>query len=463
MAAHEYTYEVIKTLAKERRQRITDLIVLAPQNDPFYCGQPAQQAAAEWFAALWRRFGYRTGVHLRRVHYQLVSQGDSTLPDGRPYENTDECWKDLGAAGAAARYLGLVDPEAFEDHRNPDPHVFVSGRPWYEEPSFTIDEPEWTLPSVDIELDIDLDLPRPSVMGYGYDVRHQPYQLELWVEKSTMDDVLLPLGRELGINVVTSLGYQSITSVVTLLRRVAGSDRPARVFYISDFDPAGDGMPFQVARQIEYWLRNYAPEADIALQPLALTRAQVQEYKLPRIPVKDTDRRKTSFEDRYGEGAVELDALEALHPGVLATIVRQAVAPYRDMRLASRLANAEAAARAEVVAAWDAAVTPYTAELADIEAAMRDLVAGYENRLWTVGEELQAELTPYTQRLEQLRQAISAAAADLEVELPARPEPRTARANEEGWLYRSSRDYLAQIAVYKARRNGHRQEEESDA
>ena len=463
MAAREYTYEVIKALAKERRQRITDLIVLAPQNDPFYCGQPAQQAAAEWFAALWRRFGYRTGVHLRRVHYQLVSQGDGTLPDGRPYENTDECWKDLGAAGAAARYLGLVDPEAFEDHRNPDPHVFISGRPWHEEPSFTIGEPDWTLPSVDIELDIDLDLPQPSVMGYGYDSRHQPYQLELWVEKSTMDDVLLPLGSELGINVVTSLGYQSITSVVTLLRRVAGSDRPARVFYISDFDPAGDGMPFQVARQIEYWLHSYAPEADIALQPLALTRAQVQEYKLPRIPVKDTDRRKTSFEDRYGEGAVELDALEALHPGVLATIVRQAVAPYRDMRLASRLANAEATARAEVTAAWEDAVAPYTAELADIEVAMRDLVAGYENRLWAVGEELQAELAPYTQRLEQLRQAISGAAADLEVELPARPEPRTARAGEEDWLYRSSRTYLEQIAVYKARRNGHRQEEESDA
>jgi len=46
------------------------------------------------------------------------------------------------------------------------------------------------------------------------------------------------------------------------------------------------------------------------------------------------------------------------------------------------------------------------------------------------------------------------------VELPDRPEPRTATADEEGWLYRSSRDYLAQIAVYKARRNGHHEEED---
>lgn len=463
MTPRAYSYEVIKTLAKERRQSIKSLIVLAPQNDPFYCGQPAQQAAAEWFAALWRRFGYRTGVHLRRVHYQLVSQHAATLPDGSTYANTEECWKALGAAGCAARYLGLVDPEAFEDHRNPDPHVFVSGRPWEEEPSFTIGEPDWTLPSVDIDLSVDLDLPRPSVSGYAYDLRHQPYQLELWVEKSTMDDVLLPLGRELGINVVTSLGFQSITSVITLLRRIAGGDRPARIFYISDFDPAGDGMPFQVARQIEFWLHDYAPEADIALQPLALTRSQVQEFQLPRIPVKDTDRRKAHFEDRYGEGAVELDALEALHPGELAAIVRRAVAPYRDTSLANRLERAGRAAQTAATAAWDDAVAPYTDELTAIEEEVRDLVASYESRLWTVGEELRGELAPYRGRLEELRQAISAATADLEVELPARPEPRTARADEEGWLYRSSRDYLEQIAVYKARRNGHRQEEENDA
>jgi hypothetical protein len=48
------------------------------------------------------------------------------------------------------------------------------------------------------------------------------------------------------------------------------------------------------------------------LTPLALTLAQVQQYRLPRIPIKESDRRKPGFEDTYGEGAVELDALEAL-------------------------------------------------------------------------------------------------------------------------------------------------------
>jgi len=34
-----------------------------------------------------------------------------------------------------------------------------------------------------------------------------------------MDDVLLPLGEELGVNIVTSLGFQSITAVISLLQR----------------------------------------------------------------------------------------------------------------------------------------------------------------------------------------------------------------------------------------------------
>ncbi len=43
-------YEQIKLLAKSTGQRVTDLIALAPQNDPFYTGTPSDWALAEWFA-----------------------------------------------------------------------------------------------------------------------------------------------------------------------------------------------------------------------------------------------------------------------------------------------------------------------------------------------------------------------------------------------------------------------------
>ena len=77
-------YEKIKRLAKEKKCNVTDLLILARQNDPFYTGSATQKAMAEWFAELWQRFGYSTGVHLRRVHYQLVSQEDPKKHNGKP-------------------------------------------------------------------------------------------------------------------------------------------------------------------------------------------------------------------------------------------------------------------------------------------------------------------------------------------------------------------------------------------
>jgi hypothetical protein len=73
-------------------------------------------------------------------------------------------------------------------------------------------------------------------------------------------------------------------------------------------------MPVGIARQLEFWLQQYAPDANIKLQPLALTHAQVNDYRLPRIPIKESDKGKRGFEERYGEDAGELDALQALRP-----------------------------------------------------------------------------------------------------------------------------------------------------
>jgi hypothetical protein len=58
-------------------------------------------------------------VHLRRVHYVLVSQDPPVLlPHGTPYLNTEACWKVLVQASKPARYLSLVPLDAFVDRRN---------------------------------------------------------------------------------------------------------------------------------------------------------------------------------------------------------------------------------------------------------------------------------------------------------------------------------------------------------
>jgi hypothetical protein len=75
-------YHYLKAKAKELKVNKDHLIVLAPQNDPFYTGTKTDIAMAEWFADLWQKFGYTKGIHLRRIHYQLVSQGDAQKSNG---------------------------------------------------------------------------------------------------------------------------------------------------------------------------------------------------------------------------------------------------------------------------------------------------------------------------------------------------------------------------------------------
>ena len=329
-------YDAIKALAKKRGCKVTDLIALAPQNDPFYVGTPGDRVLGEWFADLWRRFGYTRGVHIRRVHYQAVSQQTPILlPDGTPYENTEDCWGVLGKASKFARYLELVDPAAFVDRRNPDPAVFVPAPTFG--PSVSLDGQLW---GDEIDLPDFPDLPNYTLQGY---TGAQSYHLEVWCEKSTMNDVLIPLCQRYGANLQTGVGELSITATLAMVQRLEASGKPARIFYVSDFDPAGQSMPVSVARKAEYFIRKDDLDLDVRLFPVVMTVDQVRHYNLPRTPIKETERLKQSFEHQHGTGAIELDALEALYPGELRRILSGYIEQYYDTTLSDRVMEARSA------------------------------------------------------------------------------------------------------------------------
>jgi hypothetical protein len=121
-----FDYDGLKALARRLRRPLHSLIVLSDDNDPFFASRPGKRLdSAEWFARLWDELEIPHGSHLRRVHYLMVSTPGIMLPDGRsPYLNTEKCWKDLVNAGRDARYLELVDPEAFVDRRAPEPLIY---------------------------------------------------------------------------------------------------------------------------------------------------------------------------------------------------------------------------------------------------------------------------------------------------------------------------------------------------
>jgi hypothetical protein len=140
----------------------------------------------------------------------------------------------------------------------------------------------------------------------------------------------VPLAGAYHVNIQTGVGELSATRCRELVDRAEAHGRPVRILYVSDFDPGGRSMPVAVARKIEFELYRRGIERDIQVRPVALSHDQCVEYQLPRTPLKDTERRRAIFEKRFGEGATELDALEALHPGLLRRVLLKEIHRYWD-------------------------------------------------------------------------------------------------------------------------------------
>jgi hypothetical protein len=425
-------YSSIKELAKAEKCTVKDLIVLSQQNDPFYCGTDGDLAKGEWFGDLWRRFGYNGGVHIRRVHYQIISQLSPVLmPDGTPYENTDECWIFLGDAAKAARYLGLVDASAFVDRRNPEA---VDYRPPVKE------APVLVLADADGLLDSDLpcfpDLPSLFVRNFA---ATQRYHLEVWAEKSTMNDVLKPLCSSFGAVLVTGLGELSVTATLNLVQRVIERERPARIFYVSDFDPAGQSMPVAASRKIEFFIRTLRPDLDVKVFHVVLTAEQVEQFQLPRTPIKKSERRAEVFEARFGSGAVELDALEAIHPGVLHRVMEGEMSRYFDRGLGRRAYQVECDIHEELDELRQSVLEAHKGEVAELSESYERLRDEYLKLMAWHKKEIAHLWRAITEELE-------ASAPDIaNYEIPTATEAE----EREGVLFDSRRDYLTQVRAYK--------------
>jgi hypothetical protein len=420
---------------------VDDLIVLSSHHDPFYCGMPSQVANAEWFKEQWEKHG--SLGHLRRLHYRLVSGEERvTFIDDRAYGNNKYSFVRLCGIGGDARALGLVGAEEFDDRRNPDPVINVKPRMYPSEPGVEIEEFErpWrvALPSMpgDYFLNVGtFEIPDPVVSGYDYLRADQPVVLELWIEKSTANDILDPVCIELGVNFVPGSGTQSITSAHKLLQRLREHGKPGHVFYVSDCDDQGGNMPRSVARHLEFYRQRDFPDVEVSLEPIALTRQQVEDLGLPSV-------------DGTEDGPVELDALEALHPGLLAKMVREAVARYRDDALAQDLADAEEEARSDAGDAWDEATADLRSELDQLAADAKVAAEPFRARLAALAAEFDQAIAPTRKRAEELEGELQGLANAFDPELPERPESEPPDV-DEAVLFDSRRDWLDQLERYK--------------
>lgn len=227
---------------------------------------------------------YDTGVTLRQLFYRLVAA--ELLP------NSQGAYKTLSARTAEARRQGEF-PELID--RTRDIHRYQS--------FVGVEQAKEWLSAI---------YRRDRTEG-------QSVSLYLGVEKNGIVEQLRSWFGAYGFPILALGGYSSQSYVADVIADVFNQDRPAVLIYAGDFDPSGEDIDRDFLARTQCFDR---------VVRVALTDEQVDDYRLPPQPGKETDTRAASFVARHGRLVqVELDALP---PDTLRSLYGEAIAEFFD-------------------------------------------------------------------------------------------------------------------------------------
>lgn len=150
---------------------------------------------------------------------------------------------------------------------------------------------------------------------------NQRVYVEVWLEKDALAGVLYDVTQEWDVPLMVVKGFSSLSYLYEAAEAIKDQGKPAYLYYFGDRDPSG----VFIDRNIERRLREFAPDAEIHFERVAVTPEQIEAWELPTRPTKTTDSRSKGFE---GE-SVEVDAIM---PADLRTLVRECIEQHVDQR-----------------------------------------------------------------------------------------------------------------------------------
>jgi hypothetical protein len=163
---------------------------------------------------------------------------------------------------------------------------------------------------------------------------NQEAYVEIWLEKDALSGVLFEETAEFDVPLMVTRGYPSISYLYEAAEAVSECGKPAFLYYFGDYDPSG----CDITRAVEAGIREFAPSAEIHFQRVAVTREQIDTWKLPTRPTKSSDSRSRQFD---GE-SVEVDAVP---PARLRAMVRGCIERHLDPWRLTQLRRVEAQER----------------------------------------------------------------------------------------------------------------------
>jgi hypothetical protein len=367
--------------------KLGDLTVLSAQVDPYRLDTPAFHADGAWLGEqmVTLRLAQRR-IHLRGLHYALVSTSGLVKPNGEPYRNTEKDWLWLQSSAAkAARWLGYVRFDQITDERNSPPVIKVKGA----EPVETF---VYVGDGITIRVPDEEDM-KPTVGVANFGAR-QPYHLVIYGEKTSLADVLTPLCDRYDADLYLPSGEISDNLLYQMAKVGADDGRPMALLVLADFDPSGNQMAVSIGRKLQAFRDLHFPDLEFELHAVALTEDQVREFDLPSTPLKETERRADGWRAAHGGlEQTEIDALATLKPHVLTEIVRDAIRPFYDPTLASRTWEAQNE--------WEESAQEYLNQIIDTDllAQLRDQaldkLAGIQAEINAINDTLRAETSTH--------------------------------------------------------------------
>jgi DNA-binding transcriptional ArsR family regulator len=174
-----------------------------------------------------------------------------------------------------------------------------------------------------------------SISTYRRDLWHNAdAYVEIWIEKDALAGTVLSETNPYDVPLMVAKGFSSETYLYEAAQAIAAKGKPAYVYAFFDHDPSGKHS----AKHIERKLREFAPDAEIHFELVAVTEQQIKEWNLPTRETKRGDNRHAK---NFEGDSCELDSIR---PDLLRDLVRERIERHVDQ---DSLATLQAAEKSE--------------------------------------------------------------------------------------------------------------------
>lgn len=136
----------------------------------------------------------------------------------------------------------------------------------------------------------------------------QPYYIEMWVESTSMEKQFIHYANK-NIPLVAFKGQYSIPGKWETAKRLSDVwkkyHHPIRTYYYGDCDKAGKEIPQNAWNDIYPWVMSLAPDCDIEMWMIGLTRDQAREFSLIEKPEKPGNWEWEALSDTQAKSLIE--------------------------------------------------------------------------------------------------------------------------------------------------------------